>query len=75
MEETDPAPKSWSRMRETWVLCGHRGWADGKCFKIIFHRYVLAILFYNVQGVPKKTLVSVQRLLEALKSELQMKVG
>ena len=28
-----------------------------------------------VQGVPKKTLVSVQRLLEASKSELQIKVG
>ena len=28
-----------------------------------------------IQGVPKKTLVSVQRLLEALKNELQMKVG
>ena len=28
-----------------------------------------------VQGVPKKTLVSVQRLLEALKRWLQMKVG
>ena len=26
-------------------------------------------------GCPKKTLVSVQRLLEALKSELEMKVG
>ena len=31
--------------------------------------------FVCLQGVPKKTLVSVQRLLEALKSELQMKVG
>ena len=29
----------------------------------------------DLQGVPKKTLVSVQRLLEALKNELQMKVG
>ena len=28
-----------------------------------------------LQGVPKKTLVSVQRLLEAFKNELQMKVG
>ena len=31
--------------------------------------------FWYLQGVPKKTLVSVQRLLEALKNELQMKVG
>ena len=29
----------------------------------------------SVQGVPKKTLVCVQRLWEALKSELKMKVG
>ena len=29
----------------------------------------------DIQGVPKKTLVSVQRLLEALKSELQIKIG
>ena len=29
----------------------------------------------EIQGVPKKTLVSVQRLLEAFKNEVQMKVG
>ena len=31
--------------------------------------------FHVIQGVPKKTLVSVQRLLEVLKSDLQIKVG
>ena len=30
---------------------------------------------HNLQGVPEKTLVSVLRLLEALKNELQIKVG
>ena len=29
----------------------------------------------KLQGVPKKTLVSVQRLLEVLKNDLQIKVG
>ena len=29
----------------------------------------------SIQGVPKKTLVSVQRLLEVLKNDLQIKVG
>ena len=38
-------------------------------------REIWAKKLRTLQGVPKKTLVSVQMLLEALKSELQMKVG
>ena len=38
-------------------------------------RMLSPLTLVHLQGVPKKTLVSVQRLLEALKSELQMKVG
>ena len=36
---------------------------------------IFSVSFVYLQGVPKKTLFCVQRLLEALKNELQMKVG
>ena len=38
-------------------------------------RKISSCLHKLIQGVPKKTLVSVQRLLEVLKSDLQIKVG
>ena len=37
--------------------------------------YLWNLLALYVQGVPKKTLVSVQRLLEVFKNDLQIKVG
>ena len=48
------------------------------CFEIPFPRAPIAKRWkYSqfIQGVPKKTLVSVQRLLEVLKNDLQIKVG
>ena len=43
-------------------------------FKTAF-MYTYTVNWFFVQGVPEKTLFCVQRLLEALKNELQIKVG
>ena len=43
-------------------------------FRINIHG-IQAVWVGNVQGVPKKSVISVEMLLEAFKNELQIKVG